>query len=62
MKNFKQWFIQTASVNGGFGRIFIFSYLSGSLNNSWHLVPPLVLEGARKGYEGNFFFLLFPLD
>ena len=41
---------------------FIFSCLSGSLNNSWHLVPSLVLEGARIGYEGRFFSLLFPLD
>ena len=64
MKNFKQWFIQTASVNGCFWGFFffIFSYLSGSLNNSWHLVPSLVLGGARKGYEGPFVFLLFPLD
>lgn len=41
------------------GKFFIFSYLSGSLNNSWHLVPSLVLEGAKKGYEGRFFFF-FP--
>jgi len=45
------------------GEFFFIFYLSGSLNNSWHLVPSLVLEGARKGYEeGRFFSLLFPLD
>jgi len=52
--SFRKWMLR--------GNFFIFSYLSGSLNNSWHLVPSLVLEGARKGYEGRFFFLSFPLD